>query len=112
MSKNKTPLGDCGKQDDGRWMIRVVDQVYLCDAHYDASIIRSLRRIESTGVLVVDRPRDFGGCGKDAVKMEVNVPVVAWLQEIFASKAKCFCCDDEAATFDLAPVCRACSLES
>lgn len=37
--------------------------------------------------VVVDRKRDFGGCGKDALKLEVGVPLIHWLHEVFARVA-------------------------
>lgn len=41
-------------------------------------------RNPQNGAWCVTRSRDFGGCGRNAIKKEKNVPVAAWLRDIHA----------------------------
>lgn len=87
MAKRKTPNVpvELTKDEHGNHLLTVCGKAYRIDAQRDMSPANTIRR-SSSGILVCDRRRDFGGCGKDAVKLEINVPLVVWLQEIHAEK--------------------------
>jgi hypothetical protein len=82
MAKNR-PQCSVSSDKSGNHLIAVDGELYKIDGLYDVTPINSLRRCD--GRLVVDRKRDFGGCGKDAVKLETNVPLAVWLQEMYAT---------------------------
>ena len=83
MAKITKPKFSVGSDSAGNHIIDVDGGVYKVAQHYDVTPIKSLRRYD--GRLVVDRKRDFGGCGKDALKLETNVPLTIWLQEMYAT---------------------------
>ncbi len=99
----------------GRLMLRIENRVFMVvpqDQKYIQEVLPSLRYDRSKDMLVVDRKRDFGGCGKDAYKLECGVPLIGWLQESMIEAAKCEFCGVPATTFDMAPTCDACSSRS
>lgn len=82
MAKNKPPYS-VSNDNSGNHLIDVDGVVYKIDKFYDVTPIHSIRRYD--GRLVIDRNRNFGGCGKDAMKLETNVPLTVWLQEMYAT---------------------------
>lgn len=93
---------------DGHWYVRLSGNVYRIDGWRPANIVIGTVTRRHDGVLVCSRSRDFGGCGKDAVKVEENVPLTVWLREVRAERQECEFCGDPATQVELAPVCDAC----
>lgn len=93
---------------------RVGDRWYFADRWTDHEPIHAIRWDHKRGEYVTDRKRDFGGCGKDAIKLEVGVPFLGWLAETDIAGVSCDFCDSpkvvQLEPLDgLVPVCRECS---
>lgn len=108
MPRYKHTAYKSGVMDDGRLMIAADGEVWSTDSWRDITPLLSLRRRDADNVLILDRKRDFGGCGKDAMKLEVGVTFRGWLAEIDARKEECAFCESPAVEIDLAPVCQEC----
>lgn len=81
---SKKRLADCVLYSDGRHhLVRIEKEYYLIDKFMGSEgVVASIERVK--GKLICCRARDFGGCGKDAMKPEKNVPVGVWLSECYA----------------------------
>lgn len=60
---------------------------YFADKWTDHEPLNCVRWLPQVGYYVTDRKRDFGGCGKDAVKLEVGVPFAGWISEAYINEA-------------------------
>ena len=101
--------------ESGRLMLRIENRVFMVvpqDQKGIQEILPTLRYDSKRNILVVDRKRDFGGCGKDAYKLECGVPMIGWFQEYMIEPAKCEFCGVPATTFDLAPTCNECTVRA
>ncbi len=83
MVKISKPKVSILRSSDNENWLQIEDKTFTVSKGYDLSPIYTAK-FNDKGNIVVDRPRDFGGCGKDAVKMQKNVPINLWLREINA----------------------------
>ena len=61
---------------------------YWLSRYSNTAPLNCVRWAQAMNCYVTDRSRDFGGCGKDAVKLEINVPFRGWLNEVYAVKVQ------------------------
>ena len=85
-AKYNRPRVTVEKQGSGDYLLTVNDSTYCIDRLLVTgvdNIAKTIRRNDNAE-LVCDRPRDFGGCGRNAMKLEKNVPLSVWLREVYA----------------------------
>lgn len=69
-------------------------KTYFADKWKDQEPLRRVRFDKKQHCYVTDGVRDFGGCGKDAVKLEVGVPFLGWMHDKYIIELVCRCCGD------------------
>lgn len=82
MSRKNKPYVNVTKQGNV-FIVQIINDFYEISLSCDINPVYSITRNELME-LVLSRPRDFGGTGKDAVKQEKNVPLSVWLREVMA----------------------------